>query len=223
MNSGFLYINKPAGITSHGVISRLRKITGEKRIGHAGTLDPFATGLLIVAVTRDYTKLLDQWLKKDKSYRATLTLGYESTTGDPEGDLTPISNKKPSESEIKVVLERFTGKIEQIPPKYSAIKINGKRAYELARKGEEVTIQPREVTIYSIELIRYNYPNLEISVSVSSGTYIRTLGEDIGKKLETGAYLIQLERTSIDHVKLEEAVELDDLNEGNWRGVLRAK
>src|SRR5690606_30827502 len=151
MKSGFLYIDKPAGMSSFGVIRKVRGITGVKRVGHAGTLDPFATGLLIVAVGRDYTKQLTQWLKQDKTYEATLMLGATSTTGDPEGELTMREDvHAPSVERIQAVLAAHTGELQQVPPAHSAIRVNGKRAYELARKGKEVVLAPRTVTVHEI-------------------------------------------------------------------------
>lgn len=217
MSEGFLYINKPRGISSFAVIYRVRKITGVKRVGHAGTLDPEADGLLIVAVGRGYTKQLTKWLKKGKEYRATIKLGYESTTGDVEGVMTEINTKlKPTEEDVKEALKKFVGEIKQIPSAYSAIKIGGQRAYDLARKGEAVVMPSRDVTVYKLNLLSYNYPEIEALAGVSSGTYIRTLSEDIGRALGTGAFMSALTRTKIDQVDLSDSIALKDLNEENW-------
>ena len=204
-----LLVDKPAGWTSFDVCAKIRgKIRrdyiekGEKptkrqlRVGHAGTLDPFATGLLIVLLG-DECKKADDFLKQDKVYEATFTLGTTSTTGDPEGDLVATSEHQPGLDEIKGVLQQFTGKITQTPPAYSAVKVNGQRAYKLARDGKKVEIPSREVTVYSIDLVSYDYPNLKLVAHVSSGTYIRSLAEDIGSALGTGAYCSELRRTAI--------------------------
>ena len=213
---GILLVDKPASWTSFDVVAKIRGqiraeyvARGEKptkrqlKVGHAGTLDPFATGLLVVLLG-DATKKADEFLKLDKVYEATIHLGKTSTTGDPEGEITDISNLQPSVQEIEETIRRFTGEIVQIPPKFSAIKVNGQRAYKLAHQGKEVEIPSRTVTIYSIDLIDYTYPDIKIRTHVSSGTYIRTLAEDIGKVLGTGAYCQALRRTSIAAWKLDQ-------------------
>lgn len=212
---GILLIDKPAGISSFGVVARVRGIIskniGKKaKVGHAGTLDPFATGLLVI-LCGQATKQAGTFLKLDKKYTAKVVLGKESTTADPEGEITKISSRAPSEAEVLEVLKGFVGTIMQTPPIFSAIKVGGRRAYDLARKGQEVKLEPREVTIYGIDSISYNYPELTFNVSVSSGTYIRSLAVDIGNKLQTGAYLSSLRRTSIDKYKVDNSVILDDL------------
>ena len=200
-----ILIDKPAGISSFGVVAKVRReLTtefGHKiKVGHTGTLDPFATGLLIL-LSGKYTKKSGEFLKLDKVYEATMKLGYTSTTGDPEGEITKSAGDhlRPEEdtSVISAILKSFTGTITQTPPRYSAIKINGQRAYKLARKGQDFEIPSRQVEIYSIEILGFNYPELKIRVHCSSGTYIRTLAEDIGKALGTGAYLTALRRTHI--------------------------
>lgn len=201
MTDGILLIDKPAHMTSFGVVARVRRVltqqAGKKvKVGHTGTLDPFATGLLILCVGKA-TKDAMSYTKLDKVYEATIRLGQTSSTGDPEGEITDVSNTRPSKAEIEAALKKFTGEITQRPPIYSAIKVNGQRAYKLARKGEEVEIPLRNVTIYSLELVDYSYPELKIRTHVSSGTYIRTLAEDIGQALDTGAYCSELRRTKI--------------------------
>lgn len=208
-----ILIDKPAGISSFGVVakvrSRLRETFGHKiKVGHTGTLDPFATGLLIL-LSGQMTKKSNEFLKLDKIYDATLKLGYTSTTGDPEGELEKISDIIPDNSQIKNVINSFIGKIEQTPPKFSAIKIDGERAYKLARKGADFEMPSREIEIYSIEILNYHYPELKIRVHCSSGTYIRTLAEDIGKKLRTGAYLTDLRRLQIGDFSITNATSLD--------------
>lgn len=220
--SGYLLINKPTGITSHDVVNRLRKITGIRKIGHAGTLDPFAGGLLIVAVGREATKNISKFVKLDKTYKAEIKLGFVSDTFDLQGEIKKISNKKPDISDIEKVLKSFLGKQKQIPPMFSAKKVGGKKLYELARKGIEIERQPSDIEIYEIKLLEYKYPLLKIKVKCSSGTYIRSLGFDIGEKLETGAYLTGLVRTEIGDFELDKAVGLDDLDKENWGDFLMA-
>ena len=203
-----IFVDKPAGMTSFGVVARVRRILSQReghkvKVGHTGTLDPFATGLLILLAGKA-TKKAPELTKKDKVYEATIRLGEVSTTGDPEGEITKTGAKMPTSEEIAEVLKRFIGKIEQKPPIFSAIKINGQRAYKLARKGQEVEMPSRTVEIYDIEQISYSEPVLQIRTHVSSGTYIRTLAEDIGKALGCGAYCSALRRTQIADYKLDE-------------------
>lgn len=201
MTDGVLIIDKPADMTSFGVVARVRRVLSEQngtkvKVGHTGTLDPFATGLMILCVGKE-TKNAMSYTKMDKVYEATIRLGQTSTTGDPEGEVTDVSDKQPSLEEVKKALEAFTGEIKQRPPIFSALKINGQRAYHLARQGKEVEIPERTVTIFSLELVDYSYPELKIRTHVSSGTYIRSLAADIGEVLATGAYCTQLRRTKI--------------------------
>ena len=225
-----LLIDKPTGWTSFDVVAKIRaearKISGNKKIkvGHAGTLDPFATGLLIVLIGNE-TKNQDSYMKQDKEYIATLRLGFMSTTGDPEGVITAYTprhsefiseargNKiskqgqddKPFLKDIEGVLQTFLGEIEQIPPIYSAIKIDGRRAYKLAREGKKPEMKPRGVTIYKLKIDSYIYPKLKIIINCSSGTYIRTLAEDIGKALRCGGYLTELRRIKIGNYSITKA------------------
>lgn len=208
-----LVIDKPAGMTSFGVVARVRRVltqqAGKKvKVGHTGTLDPFATGVMIL-VTGTMCKQAGSFSKLDKTYEATVRLGQVSTTGDPEGDITGVSDHEPTRQEIEQALEGFRGQIEQRPPIFSAIKINGQRAYKLARDGQEVEIPLRTITVYSLEIIDYAYPNLRIRTDVSSGTYIRTLASDIGQVLTTGAYCTQLRRTRVGEYDLSQAKTLD--------------
>jgi len=216
----FLLIDKPKGVTSHDVVDKVRKVTGEKKVGHAGTLDPNATGLLIVGVGRESTKKLGKIAKDTKkTYEAEIFLGEERDTDDAEGVV--ISKAKgflpPGENEIEKMLASFVGEQMQTPPVYSALKIKGKKAYELARKGKKVNLKPRKVVIYSIKLVSYKFPILEIKTTVSSGTYIRALARDIGKKLSCGAYLRNLRRTRIGKFDIKDAVKLENLDRGNWK------
>jgi tRNA pseudouridine55 synthase len=224
MESKFLLINKPKDWTSHDVVAVVRKKIREEskgkvglpaearraKVGHAGTLDPFATGLLIVGVGRESTKRLDEFKNMPKTYIATVKLGATSTTFDPEGEITITKHEPHStkQKDIETMLQSFIGKQLQIPPMYSAKKVGGKKLYDLARKGIEIERQPNKIEIYSIKLLDYNYPSLKIEVNCSTGTYIRTLAHDIGEKLGCGAYCEELERTSIGEYKLEDAEEL---------------
>lgn len=218
-----LLVDKPAGWTSFDVCAKLRgqiraeyRQRGEKptkrqlRVGHAGTLDPFATGLLIVLLGES-TKQADRFVKLDKVYEATVRLGQNSSTGDPEGELSDISRHQPSQPEVEAACRQLLGKISQTPPAYSAIKINGQRAYKLARAGKEVQMPARQVEIFSIEVLAYNYPDVRIRAHVSSGTYIRSLAEDIGRILSTGAYCYELRRSQIGSYSVSDSRVLSDL------------
>ena len=210
-----ILIDKPAGLSSFGVVARVRRRlsmeAGKKvKVGHTGTLDPFATGLLILLANKS-TKLSNQFLKLDKWYEATICLGKTSTTGDPEGEIIEQNTEKvPTLEEVKAVVNQFVGQITQTVPAYSAVKINGQRAYQLARRGEAVSMPTRQIEIYAIEILSYNYPELVIRTHVSSGTYIRTLGEDIGKALGVGAYLTALRRTQVGDYQIENDAKLSD-------------
>ena len=184
---GYSLVDKPVGISSFGVVAKVKRLireqTGQKvKIGHTGTLDPLASGLMIL-VLGSYTKQASEFSKLDKTYEVELTLGYVSKTGDAEGPIAKISDKQPTEMEIKHVLDQFIGQIKQTPHAHSAVKVGGQRAYKLARAGKEFKIEPRHVTIYSIEDIDYKYPKLRFITEVSSGTYIRSLAEDIGQTI----------------------------------------
>lgn len=214
MLDAILLIDKPAGMTSFGVVARLRRVlskeVGKKvKVGHTGTLDPFATGLMII-VTGKECKNAGHYTKLDKVYEATIRLGQASTTGDPEGQIIDVAVRQPTREEIEQILPRFRGEITQRPPIFSAIKINGQRAYKLARDGQEIEIPLRSVTVYSLEIMEYSYPELKIRTHVSSGTYIRSLAVDIGEALGTGAYCSQLRRTSIAEWNVNEAKTLMD-------------
>jgi len=203
-----IFVDKPSGMSSFGAVARVRRILSEQeghkvKVGHTGTLDPFATGLLILLAGKA-TKKAPELTKLDKVYEATIRLGATSNTGDPEGEIT-ISDEKPtiSRERIEEVLRKFIGEIEQRPPAFSAIKVNGQRAYKLARAGKDVEIPTRKVQIYSIDIIEYEAPFLKIRTHVGSGTYIRTLAEDIGRELGCGAYTTELRRTKIADYDIE--------------------
>jgi tRNA pseudouridine55 synthase len=219
MSDGIFLIDKPAGMTSFGVVARIRRVLSERagkkvKVGHTGTLDPFATGLMIL-VTGKECKNAGSYSKLDKVYEATFRLGQLSTTGDPEGEITDISDREPTADEIERTLKQFTGQIMQRPPIFSAIKIAGQRAYKLARGAKEVEIPERPITVYSLEIIEYAYPELKIRTHVSSGTYIRSLAVDIGEALKTGAYCTQLRRLEINQWKVEDAQTLADFGINN--------
>ena len=208
-----LLVDKPAGITSFGVVARVRRRLSEQlgrkaKVGHTGTLDPFATGLMIIVTGKECRNAMN-YTKLDKEYEATIRLGASSSTGDPEGTLTPVSSAEPDEDTVKEALRHFIGEIKQTPPAFSAIKVNGRRAYDLAREGKPVEIPPRQVTIYSLELMSYDYPDIRIRVHVSSGTYIRSLAEDIGTALKTGAYCTELRRTKVGKWSVEDATPIE--------------
>ena len=207
-----ILVDKPAGISSFGVVAIVRRhlmrLLGRRvKVGHCGTLDHFATGLLILVSGRN-TRRASEFSGLDKVYQATIRLGARSTTGDPEGEITESHSRPPSLEHIREVLSQFTGQIQQVPPSYSAIKVNGRRAYQLARAGKPVVLSPRTVQVYSIELVSYSYPELVIKTKVSSGTYIRSLASDMGERLGTGAYAVALRRLSIGSYDVAQAHQL---------------
>ncbi len=205
--------DKPAGISSFGVVARVRRQLSEQagrkiKVGHTGTLDPFATGLMIL-LSGTFTRRAGEFSKLDKVYEATIRLGATSSTGDPEGEITEqLVQDIPSVQQVKQTIKTFLGKITQTPPVFSAIKINGQRAYKLARAGQAVEMPSREVEIYSIELLSYEYPHIKIRAHVSSGTYIRTLAQDIGDLLGTGAYVTELRRVKVGQYDIKDAVTI---------------
>lgn len=202
---GILLVDKSDGSTSFQIVSLLRKLTKIQKIGHAGTLDPFATGLMIMLVGKNYTKKSDTFLNLHKTYRATLTLGSSTDTFDREGKLTETSDYIPSLEEIEKALSSFQGKILQTPPMFSAKKVQGKKLYELARKGISIERKPVLVEV-KIELLSYSYPELEIQVDCSKGTYIRSLAHDLGERLTSKAHLSKLNRTKIGSFSLNESI-----------------
>lgn len=219
--NGYLLIDKPKGWTSFDVVNKVRHIvqnsqlnnSDKKRfpVGHTGTLDPLATGLLVLLLGK-YTKRAPELTKLDKTYQVTVKLGETSSTGDGEGVKTIINSRRPRLNDIKNTLKLFTGEIDQVPPVFSAIKIDGQRAYKLARAGKKVEIEPRKVTIYTVGLKSYDYPYLDFTTEVSSGTYVRSLVEDIGKVLETGAYMCDLKRTKIGSFDIKSAIDLKNIS-----------
>lgn len=214
MHDKVLLIDKPAGLTSFGVVARLRRVLSQQagakiKVGHTGTLDPFATGLMLV-VTGKECKNAGAYTKLDKVYEATFRLGQTSTTADPEGEISDVSARQPSREEINQVLSAFVGTINQTPPIYSAIKVGGQRAYNLARSGQAIDMPARTVHIYSLDVVDYTYPNLRLRAHVGSGTYIRSLAVDIGAALDVGAYCSQLRRTAVGEWNVAQARTLQD-------------
>jgi tRNA pseudouridine55 synthase len=191
-------VYKPKGPTSHDIINIIHRQTGEKKVGHAGTLDPLAEGVLVIGVGKESTKKLSEIVQKEKEYIAKIKLGQTSTTDDEEGQKTEVETKeKPQIQEIEKLLKKFLGQIKQVPPVFSAIKLKGQKAYKMARKGRPLDLPPRTVEIKNIELLNYNWPILEIKVLTGPGFYIRSLARDIGAELKTGGYLAGLIRTRV--------------------------
>ena len=217
--SGILNINKPRGLTSHDVVDRVRELSGIRRVGHAGTLDPIATGVLVICLGRA-TRLVRFIMDSPKVYRATLRLGVSTTTHDAEGEVTREAPVNVTLEEIEEALKSFTGTIEQVPPLYSAIKVGGRRLYELAREGKEVNPPPRTVEIYRLEVVRWDSPFLTLEVECSPGTYIRALARDLGDKLGCGAHVTELTRLRSGRFALEDAVTLEDLEGGKLKQFL---
>ncbi len=214
MEKGILSIYKPLGITSYDVIRVLKRYFPGEKIGHGGTLDPLAEGVLVVAVGREATKQLHSVLNgTQKEYKARIELGKVSETDDAEGPISSYSDTTteliPTQSELESALKHFIGNITQTPPMYSAVKVNGMTAYRRARKGENVELAPKQVHIENITLISYQYPHVEISVSCGSGVYIRALARDLGTFMKTGAYLTGLKRTRVGDFTSDKALELD--------------
>jgi tRNA pseudouridine55 synthase len=216
--SGFILIDKPAGPTSFGVIARLRRITGIKKIGHSGTLDPAASGLLLCAVGRPATREIGRFVKMDKKYEALVRLGVSTDTYDREGKiLEKYSGAPAAKKEIKRIVASLAGKQAQTPPMFSAKKVNGKKLYELARQGIEIEREPSLIEIYQVKILKYQWPDLRLAIYCSSGTFIRAIANDLGIKLGCGAYLAELKRTELGKFKLKKAIKLDKIDAENWR------
>ncbi|MDA0208139.1 MAG: tRNA pseudouridine(55) synthase TruB [bacterium] len=221
---GFLLINKPAGITSHDVVDKLRKIIGIKKIGHAGTLDPFATGLLLMAIGRGATKRISEFVGLPKTYRATFVLGETTETLDTEKEVVQDPNWNNlviSDDHINEAITGMIGPSKQIPPMYSAIKKGGKKLYELAREGKEIVRDARPITIHRFQLLQpakrfKERIELEVELSVSSGTYVRAIARDLAEKLGTTGYTSVLHRTAIDQYSIDRAINLQELTSDNW-------
>lgn len=209
---GFLIIDKATGWTSHDVVAKSRNILGIRKIGHLGTLDPLATGVLVLAVGREATKKVSEYMKADKEYLVEIELGKSSDTYDSEGEVTVSPTDYPAITfqQVEAELDAFWGASMQMPPAFSALKINGQRAYKLARAGKEVKLAPREVQMQGKD-IEFEFPFIRFTVEVSSGTYIRSLAHDIGQVLGSGAIMTALRRTRVGQFKLEDAITLEEL------------
>jgi len=217
--NGFLLVNKPLNFTSFDVIAKVRKAFNIKKVGHTGTLDPLATGLMVIGIGRA-TRFLEFHTGHTKEYEAEITFGSTSETYDNEGPLTQlkITNYELRIEDIKsCIVKNFLGEIEQIPPKYSALKINGEKYCNLTRRGIEVDIEAkkRKITIYENDIIDFSWPKLKLRIKCSSGTYIRSIAHDLGKTLKCGGYLSGLNRTMVENFKLEDAKKIEDISKNN--------
>ncbi len=211
MTSGILLIDKPRGMLSFKLVQILRKQLGVQKIGHAGTLDPFATGVMIMLIGREYTRLSDLLLNKSKVYEAVVKLGEATDTYDCDGEITSSSSYQPTEEEIQKALTAFNGEIEQIPPMYSAKKVGGKKLCDLARKGHTIERAPCKVEVQT-EWISYTYPYLHLRIACSKGTYIRSIAHDLGQILNCGAHLTELKRTACGPFTLDQCVSQELFN-----------
>ncbi|MBU0727976.1 tRNA pseudouridine(55) synthase TruB [Patescibacteria group bacterium] len=211
---GLIIINKPSGWTSFDVVAKIRNKLGVKKVGHTGTLDPLATGVLVLCLGKA-TKLAQQITDTSKEYIAEITFGATSTTDDAEGAISQITNNKLQITKIEDALKDFEGEIMQTPPPFSAKKIGGKRAYKLAREGKEVKLEARPVTISEIEILDYKWPKLSLRIACGKGTYIRSIARDLGDKLGVGGYLSALQRTRVGEYKIEQSVTVEKASEEN--------
>jgi tRNA pseudouridine55 synthase len=210
IKEGIIGVYKPVGPSSFDMIRRLRILTGVKKIGHAGTLDPLARGILVVGIGRTACRSLAKEVKKEKEYLAVIKLGEESTTDDQEGEKrTKLNINRPSKEKILKILPQFQGKIEQVPPIFSAVKVKGKKAYQLARQGKKPVFKPRLVEIKKLELLNYQWPYLKIKILTGPGVYIRSLARDLGEKLNCGGYLFSLERTKVGEFNKDNSIYLE--------------
>ncbi|MDP2654018.1 MAG: tRNA pseudouridine(55) synthase TruB [Candidatus Omnitrophota bacterium] len=218
---GIVVVNKPTGMTSHDVVNRTRRKFKMRQVGHAGTLDPLATGVLVMLLGKS-TKLFRKFEAFDKAYRATLILGTRTTTADIQGTVTGTAPYEHiSREQVEEMLKQFVGKIEQTPPMVSAVKVKGRRLYELARQGVEIERQARQITIRELKLLDFHPPRVSFFLECSKGTYVRKLAEDVGERLGCGACIAEIERTKVGPFLIEQAVSLEDLNESHvrsWQG-----
>lgn len=221
--NGYILIDKPAGWTSFDVVNKIRFMLAERmqvspkrlRVGHSGTLDPAATGLLIILIGA-YTKRQAEFMKLDKVYWAEITLGAVSNTDDGEDEIKPVAGaKRPTKAAVLAALKRQMGVLQQMPPQFSALKLKGKKAYELARAGETAELKPRTVTVRAISDVEYQWPRLAFRAEVSSGTYIRSIARDLGQDLGTGGYLSRLRRETIGQFSVSQAVAVERLSTNN--------
>ena len=208
---GLLNIHKPSGMTSRDVVNRVQRLVRGVKAGHAGTLDPLATGVLVVALG-PATRLVEYVQRMPKRYVGTFLLGRTSDTEDVTGNVVELAGPpRPTRSEVEAALPAFLGTIQQLPPTFSALKVQGRRAYDLARRGEQVALQPRPIEILSLAVVRYEYPELELDVCCGSGTYIRSLGRDLAQSLGTGAVMSALQRMAVGDFRLAEAIAFEQL------------
>ncbi len=209
---GLLNVNKPAGVTSRRVVDQVKRLVKPAKVGHAGTLDPLATGVLVIGLGQA-TRLVEFVQQMPKHYRATFRLGASSTTEDVEGDVTELTNPpRPTREQLEQAAAEWTGRVEQRPPAYSALHVHGRRAYARARAGESVELAARPVEIHKIEIVAYDYPMLELQVVCGSGTYVRSLGRDLAQSVGTAGVMVALERTAIGPFTIDSAVSVDELN-----------
>lgn len=226
--NGILLVDKPMYWTSFDVVNKVRRLVadaeGKKpkqvKVGHTGTLDPLATGLLVLLVG-SYTKQAPALTKLDKCYEVAMTLGNTSSTGDSEGEIEFFSDLRPTKKQLQLVLQQFSGQLMQTPPAFSAVKVNGQRAYALARQGKAVELSPRPIQVYRNELMNYNYPIVRLLCEVSSGTYIRSLVADMGTCLRTGAYMSALRRLVVGDFSIDQAITVEGLSAEVIKGALR--
>ncbi len=217
---GVLSIDKPAGLSSHDVVARIRLISGIRRVGHTGTLDPLATGLLILCLGRA-TRLAEFLAGQNKEYLATIRLGQETNTFDAEGTIVAEKPVNVSKIQLLAALEQFRGKIKQIPPMYSAVKVDGQPLYRRARQGKVIDRPAREVTIFELDLYCWQSPEIQVRLVCSSGTYVRVIAHDLGRSLGCGAYLMGLRRTAVGNHRVDTAIPLADLQKSGWQDYLQ--
>ncbi len=214
---GLIIVDKPVGPTSHKIVSIVRRGIGVKKVGHAGTLDPRASGVLVLCIG-SATRLSEYLSVSSKRYQAVIRFGCSTQTYDSEGDMVRLTGTAPSEEDILAILPEFRGEIEQIPPPYSAIKIKGQKAYELARSGQDVELEARKITIHHLELVGYDPPDLALDIECTAGTYIRSIAHDLGERLGTGAHLASLRRIKAGSFMIEDSTSMTELEEGFTTG-----
>jgi tRNA pseudouridine55 synthase len=221
MPYGLLTLNKPSAVTSRQAVDLVQRLVRPAKVGHAGTLDPLATGVLVVCVG-SATRLIEYVQRQPKSYTGTFLLGRQSPTEDVDGDVVDLDDPPvPTRERLDEAARGLVGPIEQRPPAYSALKVAGRRAYDLARRGEQVELQPRPITVYALEVVRYEYPEMVLQIRCSGGTYVRSLGRDLAERLGTAAVMSALVRTAIGPFRIEEAVDPRDLTQENLAEHLR--
>jgi len=209
VGEGIYAFDKPLSFTSNQLLTLIKKETGIKKVGHAGTLDPLATGVLVVAIGKKYTKQLSQFVAKEKKYEARFCLGEESETDDAEGPLIKREIESiPTIEQVKLALDEFVGNIKQLPPIYSAVKIRGQEAYKRTRRGEKIELKPRDVFVKSIKIVKYSWPFLDLIVETGPGVYIRSIARDLGDKLGVGGYVCKLIRTKVGEFEIESAISI---------------